>query len=110
HFDRANIWDVISAPDNDEKMLKTFKDKIVFIGSTALGAHDLRASPIDSKMPGVLSHMNFTQMLLSKHIFQSINDSTKFSLIILLSGMILFYFVQRQSNALFDFLILTFII
>lgn len=42
-----------------------FKDKIVFIGTTAAGTYDLRAVPIEPFSPGVLIHMTALDNLLT---------------------------------------------
>jgi adenylate cyclase len=36
----------------------TFTDKIVLVGATAMGTHDLRATPISPLYPGVEIHAN----------------------------------------------------
>jgi adenylate cyclase len=105
-FDDASLYDVIVAPDNDPKMAALFKGKMVFVGSTALGAHDLRSSPIDPKMPGVYAHMNMAHMLLKGFFYQSTNNSLKISLYLLLGGMLIFLIVQKLGNALLDALII----
>ena len=69
-FPMVSLIDILSANDNDPAMRKIFKDHIVFIGSTALGAHDLRHTPVDPLMPGVYFHMNMLKMLLDKKIFK----------------------------------------
>ncbi|WP_447972879.1 CHASE2 domain-containing protein [Nitrospira sp. Kam-Ns4a] len=42
-----------------------FKDKIVFIGTTAAGTYDLRAIPLEPFTPGVLIHMTALDNLLA---------------------------------------------
>ena len=105
-FDSISLIDLISAKKNDPKMIQAFKDKIVFIGSTADGAHDLRSSPIDPKMPGVLSHMNMVNMLLTDYFFKPVNKSIQFSLIILALGLIIFFIGQHFANALLDLVLI----
>lgn len=105
-FPSVSLYDLVKAPDDDGKMKELFTGKIVFVGSTALGAHDLRPSPIDSKMPGVFAHMNMVHMLANQYFFQSTNESVKYSLIFLLIGMTLFFFIQRFGNAFLDALYL----
>jgi adenylate cyclase len=109
-FPSVPLYDLVKASDNDEKMMALFKDKIVFVGSTALGAHDLRPSPIDAKMPGVYAHMNMVHMLTNQYFFQSTNESVKYSLIFLLIGMIFFFFIQHLGNAFLDALYIVAII
>ena len=110
NFNTASLYDVLNAKKDDPKMLEKFKDKIVFVGSTALGAHDLRASPIDAKMPGVLAHMNVVNMLLTKYFYQPINDSVQYSIILLCIGMLIFFITQRVGSAFLDFFVIHFII
>ncbi len=101
-FDDISLFDLISAKDNDEKVKALIKDKIVFVGSIATGAHDLRPTALDAKMPGVYVHMNVAHMLLHQHFFQSINDSIKYSVIFLLVGITLLLIIQHFSNATLD--------
>lgn len=105
NFGNVSLVDLLNADPNDPKMKAALDGKMVFVGSTALGAHDLRSSPIDSKMPGVLTHMNMAHMLLNNYFYQPEDESVQFSLIILLVGMILFLIVQRLGSALYDLLI-----
>jgi adenylate cyclase len=104
NFPEIALYDLISAPDDDPKMRAQVENKILFVGSTALGAHDLRPSPVDSKMPGVFSHMNMAHMLLHRYFFQNANESLKYSLLFLLIAMVVFLVVQRFQNALLDIL------
>ena len=70
NFKEVSIHKILSAKENDTKMQDTFKNKIVFIGSTATGAHDLRNTPIDSQMPGVYSHINMVHMMLHEYFYR----------------------------------------
>ena len=110
HFDVISLYDLLEAKDNDPKMITALKNKIIFVGSTALGAHDLRASPIDSKMPGVLAHVNMVNMLLNKHFFKPINESVTYSLYLLFAGMLIFFLIQKMGNAFFDLLVIILIL
>lgn len=102
NFPEVALYDLVTAPDDDQKMQEMFKGKIVFVGSTALGAHDLRPSPIDSKMPGVYSHINMAHMLIHRYFFQNANESVKYSLYFLFVAMLVFIGVQYFQNALLD--------
>lgn len=105
-FPEVSLFDVLSASDDDKKMKSLLEGKLVFVGSTAMGAHDLRPSPLDSKMPGVYSHLNMAHMFLHKYFYQNVNDSVKFSVIFLLLGMLLFLVVQRFGNPFLDALVI----
>jgi adenylate cyclase len=110
NFPAISLYDLINADNNDPKMKEMFKNKLVYVGSTALGAHDLRPSPIDSKMPGVYCHMNMSHMLLHHYFYQNSNDSVKYSIILLIIGMIIFLLVHRVGNPFLDAIVITLIL
>jgi adenylate cyclase len=109
-FPTLSLYDLLVAKNSDEKLKKLFHGKIVFIGSTALGAHDLRPSPIDNKMPGVYAHINLTQMLLDQYFYKSADESVNWSIGFLFLGMIFFIIAQRRGNAFLDAFMTIFII
>lgn len=102
NFPTIALWQLLEKKDSDPEMINLLKNKIVFVGSTALGAHDLRPSPIDSKMPGVFSHINMAQMFLDKYFYKPANESIQYSLIILCLGMLIFVFFQKLGNPFLD--------
>lgn len=110
HFPMVPIFDILNAPDSDPRMHEVFKDKIVFIASTAFGAHDLRNTPVDSALPGVVFHMNMTHMLLEGKFFVSEFESTKYSWILLVAGSILIIGTMFFGNAILDFMMVNIII
>jgi adenylate cyclase len=110
HFPVVSIFDILKARDGDPKMSEIFKDKIVFIASTAFGAHDLRNTPVDSALPGVVFHMNMVHMLLEGKFFISENESTKYSWILLVVGSVVMIGTMLLGHAILDFVIVNAII
>jgi adenylate cyclase len=95
----------ILEPDDkemEEEIRKILKGKLVFIGSTAFGAHDFRHTPIDAKLPGVFLHMNMVTMLNQARFFKGQDLSLYYSWILLLIGTILMILVSFLHNAVFD--------
>lgn len=105
-FPVYRFWDIINAPDNDPKLKEVFSGNIVFIGSTAFGAHDLRHTPVDPLMPGVFFHMNMLNMLLEGNFFKRADQSMTYSWLILIIGTLLLLITQFFGNALFDLMAL----
>lgn len=103
-FPRVPIYEIYNAAPDDPKMIETFKDKLVFVGSSAFGAHDLRHTPVDAQLPGVYVHMNFVHMLLEGKTFRQMNDSTIISWIILFGGSLLVLVIQLLGNPIVDLL------
>ncbi len=103
HFPTVNIWDIFQAKDDDPAMHNVFKDKLVFIGSTAFGANDLRNTPVDPILPGIVFHMNMVHMLLEGKFLVSELESTKISWIMLIGGSVLIVVVMLLDLAILDF-------
>ena len=101
-FPRISLATIVEREDDNESLKKLLNGKVVFIGSTAFGAHDLRHSPIDAKLPGVYYHMNVLQMLVSGRLYKSIDDAFLWSWSILLIGYLGFILVSLLKNAVVD--------
>jgi adenylate cyclase len=105
HFPTVTIHNLLQAKDNDEEMHRVFKDKLVFIGSTAFGANDLRNTPVDPILPGIVFHMNMVHMLLEGKFFVSEFESTKVSWFMLLGGSLIIITVMLFGHAIVDFFV-----
>lgn len=101
-FESRSLYSVVSAKDTDEDMKSVFNGKLVFVGSTANGAHDLRHTPLAPNMPGVFAHVNIAHMLINGYFFKPKNESLKYSLILLLAGILIFIIVHRFDNPILD--------
>lgn len=109
NFEQVSLWEVIFSDPNNEKLRKLFNGKVAFVGSTATGAHDFRNSPIDSKMPGVLAHMNFVHMLSYKFFYAPLDESILISLYLLAGGLAVLLIVMYFNNAFLDIITLLFV-
>lgn len=104
NFPTVSAKDIFEAKDDDARMQFNFKDNIVFVASTAYGAHDLRHTPINAQLPGIYSHMNVVNQLLSGRALKPTAESVKFTWILLALGTALIIVVQVFGNALLDLL------
>jgi len=77
---------------------KYFKDKIVFIGSSAIGLHDLKTIPIDLNYPGVELHATFVNNALNNQFIHLINNKLQIILLVILV-LISFYLFSRFNIA-----------
>ncbi len=101
-FQDISLYDVISAPIDSEKMKLLFNNKVVYIGSTATGAHDLRNTPISSVMPGVYVHMNMHHILKNQFFFKPMEESIKYSFFLLVGSMIVLLVIMYFGRAILD--------
>jgi len=80
-----------------------FKDKIVMVGSTAVGVYDLRVTPFSENFPGVGVHTNIISSILNKKFIIPLPKI--FSLVItVISGLLLGFYLPKLSplfNAVF---------
>jgi adenylate cyclase len=98
-FPSIPIWKILEANDQDPVMHSMFKNNVVFVGSVASGAHDLRPSPLSLLLPGIYFHMNALQNLLEGNFFKHESSSLRVSLRIMISGtlfMILMLFFKKS--------------
>ncbi len=107
-FPTVGLYQIMKAKNNDPKMKELLNGKIIFIGSTAFGAHDLRHTPVDPKLPGVYFHMNMVQMLLEGRFFQTQKHSLFWSWGLLIVGTLIIIIVSLFGNAILDIIFLFF--
>jgi len=75
---------------------KYFKDKIIFIGSSAIGLHDLKTIPIGQKYPGVELHATFVQNALQNEFIHPIDTELQVLLLIIL--VLISFFLFSRFN------------
>ena len=63
----------------------TFKDKIVLVGATAMGTHDLRSTPVSPLYPGIEIHATVIDNILTQDFITKPNWSKIFDLIAIIS-------------------------
>jgi len=66
------------------------KDKIVFVGATAPGLQDLRATPVEAAFPGVEVHANVVSALLDRRLLSAPDYAPGYEVVtVLASGLLL---------------------
>ncbi len=76
----------------------TFKDKIVIVGSTAIGAHDMRNTPFAANHPGLEIHASIIDNILENDFISKPEWTKTYDVIILLSlGIILMIAIPRTG-------------
>lgn len=102
NFYQIPLYDLLEAKEDDQKVRSLLEGKMVFVGSTATGAHDLRPSPLDPKMPGVFAHINIAEMMQKQFFYKPSDESVKISLVILVLGIMFLLLAQRLASATAD--------
>ncbi len=109
-FTNIPLYDLISSDKDNPKYHELLKNKIVFIGSTAEGAHDLRPTPLDAKTPGVYHHINAAHMLIHKYFYKNENESLGISALLLLIGVIIMMIIRKYNSAFLDAITFIFLV
>lgn len=79
-----------------------FENKIVFVGSSAAGWHDLRNTPISPILPGVYAHMTLAHMLQEHDYYKGPDETMKNTLSILIGSVVLLCLIMLFNNAILD--------
>jgi len=89
-----SITDILN--NNFEK--GTFEGKIVIIGSTAQGAHDLRTTPFNSAQPGLEIHATIIDNIISEDFISKPGWTRTYgSLAIIILGLIIGFIIPRAG-------------
>ncbi len=105
NFQNIDLADVYFAKDDDQEIKNKLNGKLVIVGSSATGAHDLRNTPIDPLLPGVFFHINMVSQLINNYFFVKHEDNIKASLIIFVVAIIVLLLTEFLRNALIDLFI-----
>lgn len=107
YFPRMSFKEILSDKTDTKKLKEFFHNKIVFVGSTSVGAHDLRNTPIDPALPGVYAHMNFLRMIMDQFYFRDMLENLMVSGIFAVIGCTLIIIIQHFfKNAILDITVL----
>ena len=93
-FPHVSVSDILSG-----KVAKgTFTDKIVLVGATAMGAHDLRSTPLSPVYPGVEIEATVMDNILQQHFITRPHWAKSFDLLaIIVLGALIGVAVPRLS-------------
>jgi adenylate cyclase len=89
---QGGSFQYVSAADVLENRIATekLKDKIVLLGTTALGLFDMRVTPVGEAYPGVETHANMLSALLDGHVLVKPDYAMGYELVVLVvSGLVL---------------------
>ena len=73
------------------------KDKVIFLGATALGVYDMRVTPFDNNSPGVEVHATVADDIISGRFIRRTGLESLFNMaLIIVLGLVTFYLTMRQ--------------
>lgn len=101
NFKYIPMWKVIESMENGKEKLAadTFKDKVVFIGTSVFSLSDIKSVPTSKYMPGVEVHATLFNNLMDDSLIRPVSTAKNIILSILLSGIIAFVCFYCSSVA-----------
>jgi len=92
----------IQRGDSDPLLVnpEEFKDSYVFIGASAIGLHDLKATPLSALTPGVFVHAAYLGNLLSNDLLQVANPALLYLVLPLLAFTVAFTVIFSRHLSL----------
>lgn len=100
-YEHIPFYKIIEAMNNPEKYeefaWRTFKDKIVYVGTTATSLHDIKSVPIDRLYPGVELHATYVNNILDNNFIK--RTSFEADLFASLAIIILIGYVVLRSDS-----------
>lgn len=100
-FKYIPLWRVVAAINGDDTLAEdTFKDKVVFIGTSVFSLSDIKSVPTSKYMPGVEIHATLFNNLLDNSLIKELSTITNILISLILSGIIAFVCFYCTSVAI----------
>lgn len=84
-FQEIPLYKVIMAISGKSKLDFNFKDKIVYVGTTAVSLYDTKSVPVDKLYPGVEVHATYVNNLIDNNFIKRVGFSTDMTISIILA-------------------------
>ncbi len=88
-FQEIPMYKLIKAMNGDKKAVEyNFKDKIIYVGTTAVSLYDTKSVPVDKIYPGVEIHATYVNNLIDNNFIKKADTLTNIALSIILAMFI----------------------
>lgn len=101
NFKYIPMWKVIESMENGKDKLPadTFKNKVVFVGTSVFSLSDIKSVPTSKYMPGVEVHATLFNNLMDNSFIQPANDVVNIIISLVLAGIVAFLCFYCSSVA-----------
>lgn len=99
-FQYVPLYKVIKAAEAQgiEKTQYNFKNKVVYIGTTAVSLYDTKSIPVDRLYPGVEVHATFINNLIDNNFIKKVDESVNILISAILGLFIGFLVIRTKST------------
>ena len=97
-FNHISFWEIIDAQkQGDNKYVEIFKDKIIYVGTTATSLSDIKSVPTESNLAGVELHTTFLNNIMDNNFIKRTTPKTEFIVSIVMSLIVGYCVLQTVS-------------
>lgn len=97
-FKQIPLYKVIKAMDGESTDKFDFKNKIVYIGTTAVSLYDTKSTPVDKLYPGVEVHATYVNNLIDNNFIRKVPTYINILVCALLAVFIGFVVIKSTST------------
>ncbi len=99
-YEHVPMWEIIEArKNNDLDYVQKFKDKIIYVGTTATSLSDIKSVPVEYNLAGVELHTTFLNNIIDNNFIKKPNIKYDFLISIFLS-IIVGYCVLKITSVI----------
>lgn len=102
NFKYIPMWKVIESMENGKEKLPadTFKNKVVFVGTSVFSLSDIKSVPTSKYMPGVEIHATLFNNLMDNSFIHQANSAANILIALVLAGIVAFVCFYCSSVAI----------
>ena len=98
-FTEIPLYKVLKAMDGDKEAQKyDFKNKIIYVGTTAVTLYDTKSVPVDKLYPGIEVHATFINNLIDNAFIKKVSNFTNIVISLLLAVFVGFIVFRTSST------------
>lgn len=99
-FTQVPLYKVVQAMQDGKPLDYNFKNKIIYIGTTAVSLYDTKSIPIDKLYPGVEVHATYMNNIIDNNFIKKIPKAVN-ALISIALGLFIGFVVMRSASTVF---------
>lgn len=97
-FQQVPLYKIMQDIEGKKKLNFSFKDKIIYLGATAVSLYDTKSVPVGKLYPGVELHATYVNNIIDNNFIRKISPELNMAISLIL-GLIIFFIVMRTSSA-----------
>lgn len=100
-YEHIPLYKVVKAAEGEDvKNAKfDFKDKIIYVGTTAVSLSDTKSVPIDRLYPGVEVHATYVNNLIDNNFIEKVSDPVNILISVIL-GLFIGFVVMKNTSTI----------